>query len=334
MNVTGLRIAFMGTPDFAVPFLQQLVADGYRIVGVYTQPDRPAGRSGAPAPSPVKRAALQHNLPVYQPRSLRRPEEQQRLRRDLAPDIIILAAYGLILPQAVLDIPRYGGLNVHPSLLPRHRGPAPVVGALLAGDAETGVSMMLMDAGMDTGMVLAQRRIPIMPDDTTPTLTARLIDLGRGLLSQTIPLWVGGDITPQPQDDSKATYTKLLTKEDGVIDWSLSAVEIERRVRAYQPWPGSYTTWKGRQIKVLEAEALPDTGTPGEPGRVVPVSGEPLAAAVQTGSGLLQLLRVQLEGRRAMSTDEFLRGSRDFVGSRLGGKRPLDYALGRPEKPP
>lgn len=319
MNVTGLRIVFMGTPDFAVPFLEQLIDDGYRIVGVYTQPDRPAGRSGAPVPSPVKRLAFQRGLPVHQPRSLRRPEEQQRLRRDLAPDIIVLAAYGLLLPQAVLDIPRYGGLNVHPSLLPRHRGPAPVVGAILAGDAETGVSVMLMDAGMDTGMVLAQRRISIMPGDAAPALTAKLIDLGRGMLSETILRWVRGDITPQPQDDSKATYTKLLTKEDGVIDWSKPAVDIERWVRAYQPWPGTFTTWKGRQLKVLEAVALPTAGTPGELGLVVSVSGEPLAAAVQTGSGLLQLLRVQLEGRRAMPMDEFLRGSRDYVGSTLGG---------------
>ena len=316
MIPSDLRVVFMGTPDFAVPVLEQVVQDGYRIAGVYTQPDRPAGRSGSPAPSPVKRLALQHDLPVFQPRSLRRTEAQQHLRA-LTPDVIVLAAYGLILPQEVLDIPRYGGLNVHPSLLPRHRGPAPVVGALLAGDDETGVSIMLMDAGMDTGAVLAQRRIPVAPHDTTPTLTARLIELGRGLLSETIPRWVAGEIAPQPQDESQTTYTRLLTKEDGVIDWSNPAAATDRQVRAYQPWPGTYTQWRGRQLKVLKAAVL-SQDQQGAPGRVVQVLGEPLSAAVQTGRGLLKLERVQLEGRRAMSVDEFLRGSRDFIGSRLG----------------
>lgn len=307
------RVVFMGTPQFAVPSLERLVDQGYRIVGAYTQPDRPAGRSGAPARSPLKRAAERLGLPVYQPRSLRRPEEQERLR-GLAPDLIVVAAYGLILPQAVLDIPRHGGLNVHPSLLPRHRGASPITGALLAGETETGVSIMLMDAGLDTGPVLTQRRVAVGLGETAGDLTARLAVIGAHVLVETIPRWVSGAITPAPQDDTQATYTRMLTKEDSQIDWSLPAEEIARRIRAYAPWPGTATTWQGKRLEVLEGE--PVAGASGEPGTVFYLDKD---AAVSTGDGALLLKRVQLEGRKALDVEEFLRGARGLIGSRLGG---------------
>ena len=210
-----MKVVFMGTPDFAVPSLERLMVGGYQLT-VYTQPDRPAGRSGTPVPSPVKRAARRQGLPVLQPRSLRRPEAQAELRA-LGPDLLVVAAYGLILPQEVLDIPAHGGLNVHPSLLPRYRGASPIAGALLAGDAETGVCIMLMDAGMDTGPVLARRTVPILPEDTTGSLTPRLAQLGAELLSETVPKWVEGALQPAPQDYAQASYTRLLKKGDAEI---------------------------------------------------------------------------------------------------------------------
>lgn len=314
----------MGTPRLAVPSLERLLADGHEILAVYTQPDRPAGRSGAPAPSPVKQAALEHDLQVRQPRSLRRPEEQAALRA-LAPDLLVVAAYGLILPQAVLDIPRLGGLNVHPSLLPRHRGASPVAGALLAGDAETGVTIMLMDAGMDTGPILAQRRVPVLPDDTAATLTSKLAVIGADLLGETIPLWAEGRLQPQPQDDSLATVTRLLRKEDAALDWTRPAEDLARQVRAYQPWPGTATTWNGKRLEVLEAEAEGPEQRNGEAAALHDIGGPVTViargrngAAVLTGRGLLRLKRVQLEGRRALPIEEFLRGAAGFVGARLG----------------
>ena len=313
-----MRIVFMGTPQFAAPGLERLAADGHQIAGVYTQPDRPAGRGREPSPSPVKRAAVRLGLPVFQPRSLRNPEAQEQLRA-LTPDLIALAAYGLILPQAVLDIPKHGGLNIHPSLLPRHRGPAPIVGALLAGDTETGVSIMLMDAGMDTGQVLACERCPIAPDDTTHSLTEKLSHQGAALLSGTAPRWLAGEITPRPQDDGGSSYTKLVRKEDGAIDWAQPAEVIARQVRAYQPWPGSATAWNGKRLLVTAAVAVPaPPGMQKEPGTVIQLAEPAQSVAVCTGEGLLRLHAVQLEGKRALPVDEFLRGARDFIGSVLG----------------
>ena len=214
-----MRIIFLGTPDFALPTLVRLHADGHNIAAVYTQPDRPAGRSGQPAASPVKRWAVAHGLEVRQPRTLRREPAQAELAA-LQPQALVLVAYGLLLPQAVLDAAPLGGLNLHPSLLPKHRGPAPVVGALLAGDTETAATIMLMDAGMDTGPVLAQQRVDIGPDETAGELNDRLSHLGADLMAATLPRWAAGEITPQPQDDSQATYTRLMTKDDGVLNWA------------------------------------------------------------------------------------------------------------------
>ncbi|MSQ10635.1 MAG: methionyl-tRNA formyltransferase [Dehalococcoidia bacterium] len=308
-----MRIIFLGTPEFALPTLARLHADGHQIVAVYTQPDRPAGRSGHPSPPAVKRWAVAHGIPVRQPRSLRREPAQGDLIA-LRPDALVLVAYGLLLPQAVLDCAPHGGLNLHPSLLPRHRGPAPVVGALLAGDTETGVSIMLMDAGMDTGPVLAQQHAPIEPADNAATLADRLAHVGANLMSRTLPRWATNDITAQPQDDAQATYTRILTKDDGLLDWRKPAITLAREVRAYQPWPGTATHWKGRVFKVLAADALPGGGS-AAPGSVVAYEG---GAAVATSDGLLVLREVQVEGRKPAPVAEFLRGARDFIDARLG----------------
>jgi methionyl-tRNA formyltransferase len=304
----------MGTPDFAVPTLDSLVLGGHQVVAVYTQPDKPAGRGRGLVPPPVKRKALQLGLIVQQPASFREPEEVQRLA-DLHPDIIVVAAFGQLLPQNILDIPPFGCLNVHPSLLPRHRGPSPVAAAIPAGDEVTGVSIMLLDKGMDTGPLLAQEQVAILPQDTTGSLTARLAQVGARLLLQTLPLWLEGKIAPQPQDNEKATYSKPIAKEGGRIDWRLPAVELCRMVRAFQPWPGCYTAWRGKVLKVIEAVPLPGVG---EVGKVVAIKGsQSVTVGVQTGEGILGLLRVQLEGKQVMAAEDFVRGQRDFIGALL-----------------
>lgn len=252
-NIPRPSTVFMGTPEFAVPSLAALVNAGYDVVGVYTRPDQPAGRGQKLTESPVKAAARGYGLPIFQPATLRAAAAQAALAA-LAPELIVVAAYGLILPQAVLDLPRFGCVNVHGSLLPRHRGAAPIAAAILAGDAETGVSIMLMDAGVDTGPVLSTAALPVAPDDTTGTLTPKLAALGADLLTATLPRWLRGEITPQPQPTEGATLAPRLAKEAGAIDWREPVWLIERRVRAYQPWPGAYTTWRGQMLKVLRAE--------------------------------------------------------------------------------
>ncbi len=306
------RIIFMGTPEFAVPVLDALTHTTHKIVGVYTRPDQPAGRGKQLRASPVKRLAETRGLPIFQPPTLRKPEFIMPLR-DLAPDVIIVAAYGLILPPDVIAIPPRGCINTHASLLPRHRGAAPIAAAILMGDKETGVTLMQMDAGLDTGPILAQRAVPIADDDTTGTLTPKLADLAAALLIETLPRILAGEITPQPQDESRATVFKTIRKEQGLIDWALPAIEIERRVRAFNPWPSAYTFWNGAQLKILRAQAAP-TNVRGETGRVLQIEKE---IAVATGNGSLILHEVQLAGKRAMSAQEFVRGQRGFVGSSL-----------------
>ncbi len=306
------RIVFMGTPEFAVPVLDALTRTNHQIVGVYTRPDQPAGRGRALRASPIKRLAEKRALPIFQPPTFRQPEFVAPLR-DLTPDVIIVAAYGLLLPPAVLAIPPRGCVNAHASLLPRHRGAAPIAAAILAGDQETGVTLMQMNAGLDTGPTLAQRAIPMGDEDTTGTLTFKLANLAAALLIETLPRILAGDIKPQPQDESRATIQKMIRKEEGLIDWTRPAAEIERRVRAFNPWPGAYTFWKNTQFKILRAQAA-TTNARGEPGRIVKWQGE---IAVTTGDGALILREVQLAGKRAMSAPEFARGQREFVGAEL-----------------
>lgn len=304
----GERVIFMGTPQFAVPSLERLWEE-YEVAAVVTRPDKVAGRGRLVAFSPVKEVALAWGIPVMQPRSLKEKEVVTSLL-ELEPQVIVVAAYGLILPPEVLVIPPFGCVNVHASLLPKYRGASPVAGAILAGEEETGITIMLMDEGMDTGPILAQARLPIAPEDNQGSLTEKLAYLGADLLLETLPRWLKGEITPQPQEDDKATYTKMLKKEDGLIDWRMSSVEIWRQVRAYNPWPGAYTEFEGRTLKILRARPIG-----GGPGLVVATNE---GAAVVTGEGLLALEEVQLAGKRAMGITEFLRGQRGIVGSRPG----------------
>ncbi len=310
-----LRILFMGTPEFAVPSLECLILNGYQIVAVYTQPDKPAGRGRSLVASPVKNAAVARKLPVAQPVSLKKAEAVAQLA-DFHPDVIVVAAFGQILPQSVLDIPPYGCINIHPSLLPRFRGASPVAAAILGGDEVTGASIMLMDSGLDTGLVLAREQIPISPQDTTGSLTVKLSQVAARLLPEVLVRWTGGEITPQPQNEAEATYSGTITKEAGEIDWQLPAVDIGRRVRAFQPWPGCYTRWQGKRLEIIEAVPLPGEGS-FEIGQVVTINKEGVAFGVNTGDGILGVLEVQIEGKRVMPTAEFLRGQRQFIGAVL-----------------
>jgi len=305
----------MGTPEFAVKPLQQLILNRYEVAAVYTQPDKPAGRGRSLIASPVKKAALAGRLPVVQSVSLKDAGVVAQLAA-FHPDVIVVAAFGQILPQSVLDITRYGCINIHPSLLPKFRGASPVAAAILAGDEVTGVTIMLMDSGLDTGPILAQKQVSISPQDTTGSLTDRLSQVAAQLLPDVLLRWTKGEITPQPQNDAEATYSAPITKEAGEIDWHLPAVDIGRRVRAFQPWPGCYTRWKGRRLEIIEAVPLTGEGSPGV-GQVVALNREGAAFGVKTGEGILGVLQMQLEGRRAMSAAEFLRGQRQLIGAVL-----------------
>ena len=310
-----MRVVFMGTPEFALTSLQHLLLNQYQVVAVYTQPDRAAGRGRSPVSSPVKRAAMEWGLPVVQPASFKEAEAVAQLA-SFHPDVIVVAAFGQILPQSVLDIPRYQCINIHPSLLPRFRGASPVAAVILAGDEFTGVSIMLMDRGLDTGPVLAQAQVPISVQDTTGSLTAKLSLIAAQLLLEVLPRWTRGEVIPRPQDESKASYSGEFSKNDGEIDWYLPAVDIWRRVRAFHPWPGCYTEWQGKQLKIIEAVPLPE-GDKLEVGQVVALDREGAVFGVNTGEGILGILKLQLEGKRTMSSAEFLRGQRQLIGATL-----------------
>jgi methionyl-tRNA formyltransferase len=310
------RIIFMGTPEFAVPSLGVLIHGGYQVVAVYTQPDRRAGRGQQIMSSPVKQLALSHGLDVVEIEKFKVAGTVEKLTA-LKPDLIVVAAFGLLLPPDVLNLPKYGCVNVHPSLLPRHRGASPIAAAILHGDETTGVTIMLLDAGMDSGPILNQKEVPISDEDTTGSLGLKLAQAGAQLLVETLPLWVDGRIKPRPQDGSKASYSKMIKKEDGEMDWRLSAKDLWRRVRAFDPWPGCYARWHDKRLKLVKV--LPFYGEKShEPGKVIALPpSAPVKVGVQTGDGVLGLMRLQLEGKRELSADEFVRGQRDFIGGRL-----------------
>lgn len=311
------RVLFMGTPEFAVPSLHLLAersprgrlwAEGLDILGVVTRPDKPAGRGRQLASSPIKQYAVQRGIPVYQPGSLRKPGSL-KLLRDLAPDVIIVVAFGQILTKEVLELPPHCCLNVHASLLPRHRGASPIASAILDGDAETGVTIMQMDEGLDTGPIISQHAIPIHPDDTTGTLSTRLADVGARLLVETLPYWLAEGIECREQDERHATKTNLLTKEDGRLDWTQPAVVLDRRVRAVTPWPGAFTTWDRRLVKILQAHPLEVPSAGRAPGQCfVTGEGNSRTLAVVCGQGALALDVIQLEGKRAMPAADAMRG--------------------------
>lgn len=318
MQPAETRIVFMGTPDFAVPCLQALIEAGYQIPLVVTQPDKPVGRKKVLTAPPVKNLALQHGLKVLQPEKIRGNAEAMAALQAAGADLFVVVAYGKILPQSVLDIPARGCINVHASLLPRYRGSAPIQWCLIEGESETGVTTMVMDAGMDTGDMLLKRSLSIDPDETAPALSARLSALGAEALLETLPAFLSGTLQPEPQDHTAATVIKMLAKEDGEITWQQPARAIYNRLRGLTPWPGLYTFCADRSLKVLQARVY--TGPPpaqtGVPGQVLGLAGESLL--IRTGDGILELLEVHPANGKAMSAGAFARGQRLEPGDLLG----------------
>jgi methionyl-tRNA formyltransferase len=337
MKIDDVRVLFMGTPDFAVPSLSALIDAGYRVVGVVTQPDRPKGRKRVLTPPPVKVEAERAGIPVLQPEKLRRPEAVAAVL-GFQPDLIVTAAYGQILPKAVLDAPRYGCINVHASLLPKYRGGAPVHYAVMNGETKTGVTLMYMDEGLDTGDMISKVEVPILETDTAGTMFGKLAEAGAQLLIETLPKLLAGEVRAEPQNAAEATYARNLTREDERIDWRRTSREIFNHVRGLNPWPVAYTTWNGEVLKVWEA-APPQAAEAGaapaavaaasggadEPGETVAaVPGTVLALGergitVRTGDGAIVLTVVQPAGKKAMPAGELVKGGRMTVGTRLGG---------------
>ena len=312
-----IRTVFMGTPQFAVTILESLLRNSDQVVAVYTQPDKAAGRGRPVVFPPVKKLALERQIPVVQTETFRSSEAVKELA-SFRPELIVVAAFGSILPPEVLPLPRFGCLNVHASLLPRHRGPSPVASAILCGDELTGATIMLIDAGLDTGPILAQEKVGISFMDTAGTLSSKLADVGARVLLETLPKWLGGELEPRSQDESQATCSRLITSRDAEIDWSLSALQLWRMVRAYNPWPSCHTWCQGKRLKVLRAIPLDDKAN-GQIGEVISLVEQP-GIGVITKQGVLGLCQVQAEGKREMRVDEFVRGKRDFIGCILGQK--------------
>lgn len=307
-----MRIVFMGTPQFAVPALRKLL-EQWPVAGVVTQPDRPAGRGRRSAAGAVKLEAQRFGLPVISPARVRDATAHAQIV-DWAPDLIVVAAYGQLLNSALLQLPKHGCLNIHASLLPRHRGAAPVAAAILAGDKTTGVSIMRMDAGLDTGAVLEQRSLHIRPEHDAGSLTAELATLGAETLSAMLPAYLEGKIKAAPQDAQFATYAPQLTKLDGLLDFGKPAFELALRVRAMQGWPSAHILWNGATLKILAARAIPGSAAPGR------VIAHAAGAAISTGQDWLLLEVVQPAGKRAMPIQDFLNGNAGFLGSDLTGR--------------
>ncbi len=318
-----MRIVFMGSPEFALPTLRRLIASQYQVIAVYTQPDRPVGRGRKPSPPPVKALAQAHRLPVHQPKSVSRTESVEELRR-LAPDLIVIAAFGQILKQPVLDVPRLGALNVHASLLPRWRGAAPIPAAILAGEEHTGVTIMQVRRELDAGPMLDRVSAPIGPEDTTGTLTQRLAEVGADLLMEVLPGWAAGSIESRAQDASQATYAPPVKKTDALIDWEQEdATTAWRKVRAYNPWPMAYSHVDREPLRILAAIPIADigAGTSEAPGTILAPRIESTDAAlrevgfvVRCAQGWLGVRRVQGAGGRPMGARDYLNGHRYIVG--------------------
>lgn len=308
-----MKIVFIGTPEFGAIILEGLIKANFGPVLVVTAPDKPVGRKQILTPPLVKAIAQKYNIPIAQPEKIGNFKLEIG---NLQPDLIIVAAYSQILPKKILEIPKYGCLNVHPSFLPKYRGASPIQYAILNGDTETGVTVMLMDEKMDHGPIISSSFFPISKI-AYEELSKELANLGAELLVETLPKWAEGKIKPEPQDDSKATYTKILKKEDGRIDWKKSVEEIERQIRAFNPWPGTFALFDGKNFKILKAEVLKQTknGPFGEPGKTFLAPDDKIA--VQTGKDYLIIEKLQLEGKKSISSKEFLMGHQNFIGAVL-----------------
>jgi methionyl-tRNA formyltransferase len=306
-----MRLVYMGTPTFAVTPLLAIVKAGHEIVGVVTRTDKPAGRGRAMAAPAVKTEALQLRLAVYQPGRVREPEFLEVLRQ-LNPDVIVVAAYGQILPSAILSLPRHGCINIHASLLPAYRGAAPINWAIINGERETGITIMHMDEGMDTGAILLQESIPVEPQDTAGALTEKLSVLGAKLITEALPEIVSGALKPVAQDNARATMAPLLKKEDGLIDWSLPARDIHNRVRGLTPWPGAYTFLDGNMIKLIRTEVVTGSVAAGT------ISADGTVLEVGTGKDVIRVISLQPAGRKSMTAGDFLRGHRGVKGKKFG----------------
>ena len=310
-----MKLVFCGTPEFAVPSLEKLVEARFDLCLVLSQPDRPQGRGMELTAPPVKQSALRLGLPVIQPEKIRNNEELQQQLVTLRPDAIIVVGYGRIIPPWMLDLPRFGNINVHASLLPKYRGAAPIQWAIASGETITGVTTMKLDEGLDTGAILLQRQIPIGPEDTAITIAPRLATLGAELLVETLHGLEQGSVSPVPQDHSRATLAPILKKEDGQVDFSRTATESYNRLRGFQPWPGAYTQFRGRNLKIMSARPAPESIplAAGELGMV----GDRLLVGCGAGAAL-ELLQVQPEGKKAITAREFMSGYRPAPGEKLG----------------
>jgi methionyl-tRNA formyltransferase len=308
-----MKLIFAGTPEFAAVALKALINSPHEIVAVYTQPDRPSGRGLKLTPSPVKTLALENNLPVYQPASLKDGLEQEKLA-NLNADVMVVAAYGLLLPAPVLTMPKLGCINIHPSLLPRWRGAAPIQRTIFAGDTETGVAIMQMDVGLDTGPVMLQKKYKLAADETSQTLHDKLALLGSEALLEVLTLLEQNKITPQPQDEAGVTYANKISKEEALIDWTRPAIELEREIRAFNPWPVAYTSWQQQNLRIWHAKALQEiTNKP--PRSIMRASKEGIDVA--TGEGMLRLLQLQLPGGKVLSVADFYNAHRDKLGEEI-----------------
>ncbi|PIU79037.1 MAG: methionyl-tRNA formyltransferase [Candidatus Moranbacteria bacterium CG_4_10_14_3_um_filter_44_15] len=319
MKKRNKKIIFFGTSDFAAVILKALIKNGFNVVAVFTQPDKKIGRKQETIFSPVKKLAFGKKIKIFQPENLRNESLIGKIR-EIGVDLIIVAAYGKILPKEILKIPRYGSVNVHASLLPKYRGASPVQGAILGGEKETGVTLMLMNEKMDKGDVLMQEKIQVGESETAKNLLGKLGRLGAKMLVGFVPDWISGEIKPQPPDETKATYCKPIGRKDGRINWSEPAEEIYRKHRAYQPWPGIFTSYdkNGRlfRLKLISISAEQKASAGKKPGEVVKYGQD---VGVQTGKGLILLKKIQLEGKKPMSINDFIRGNQNFIGINLGG---------------
>jgi methionyl-tRNA formyltransferase len=311
INRKQTKIIFMGTPDFSVPCLKSLINEA-KVIAVVTQPDKKVGRKQEIIPSPIKQFALKNSLEVFQPAKLKGNTEFINQLKKYEPDLIIVVAYGLLLPQEILSIPKFGVINVHASLLPKYRGASPIQTAILNGDKETGVTIMLLDDKMDHGALLAQKTITLTDNDNFTSLHDKLAQLGADLLIDTLPKYLNNELKPIPQDESKATYCQLIKKEDGKIDWNKPAEDIERQVRAFTPWPGAFTDWNGKQVKFIKSKVIELQNH--KEGEIFKIND---GFAVACGQGALEIIELQLAGKKPMSAKEFLNGYNKIIGAIL-----------------